>query len=83
MHPILKFIKENLDDSFSSSMVWESVKDHDHQNGFELYLFACTPCQSTVYPCPRVREVASYFSDREGFDESWTNDPKQGKVEPW
>jgi len=73
MHPILEFIYEHLDhESFSGQMVWESVKGHTESNTLGYYTFACTPCQTWVYPCDRLREVAAYFADEENYDETWT-----------
>lgn len=72
-HPILEFLHRHLDlDSFSGRMVWESVKDHHNDHSYGYYSYDCNPCQSWTYPCDRLREVLSFFSDAEDFDESWT-----------
>lgn len=71
MTPILEFIRERLDDSFSGRVIWDSIKDHHQGNKLGAFTFMCTPCQTWSYPCDRLREIASYWEDDESFDTSW------------
>lgn len=71
-HPIREFIRRHLGNDFSSEVVWDSVKNHHNGNSWDYDTFECVPCQTFVYPCDRLREVAAFFSDAEGYDEDWT-----------
>lgn len=75
--PILVFIKDRCDerDSFSSRIIWDTVKEHYWWNPWGLRYkdapFRCTPCQSETYPCGPVSEVARHYEAHEDFEESW------------
>lgn len=75
-HEILDFIEARLDDSFSSKLVWDQVSDHHEGAAHPVFVpdfnYKCRKCQARTYPCPTLREVASYWKDDEDFDPDWT-----------
>lgn len=83
-HPAIKqFIERKLSETlesgeiteFTYSTVWAQIQNCFPSKSVDIVknmsIDTCAGCGDRHFPCRRLREVASYWSDDKNFKESW------------